>query len=67
MEEPLHDSDWRTLKSDLASRIREVRIALYGENGGPLLAQASGFRSGPCTTTRPAAPSPLIRSCASSS
>jgi hypothetical protein len=40
MEHPLDESDWRTLKSDLASRIREVRIALYGENGGPLLAQA---------------------------
>ena len=40
MAEPHDDSEWRTLKSDLASRIRDVRIALYGENGGPLLAQA---------------------------
>ncbi len=27
-------------RADLASRIRDVRIALYGENGGPLLARA---------------------------
>jgi hypothetical protein len=40
MAEHLDESDWRTLKSDLASRIRDVRIALYGENGGPLLARA---------------------------
>jgi hypothetical protein len=43
MEQPLHDSDWRTLKSNLASRIRDVRIALYGENGGPMLARALGI------------------------
>jgi hypothetical protein len=42
MDEFLHDSNWRTLKSDLATRIRDVRIALYGEHGGPLLAQALG-------------------------
>ncbi len=43
MEQSLYDSDWRRLKSDLASRIRDVRIALYGEHGGPLLAQALGI------------------------
>jgi hypothetical protein len=43
MEEPLPDPDWQNLKSDLATRIREVRIALYGENGGPLLAEALGI------------------------
>lgn len=31
-------SDLRTLKQDLAQRIREVRLELYGENGGPMLA-----------------------------
>ena len=41
MEEPLNNPDWRTLKSDLAGRIRDVRIALYGEHGGPLLAQSA--------------------------
>jgi hypothetical protein len=43
MEEHLHDEKWLDLKSDLAVRVREVRIALYGENGGPLLAQALGI------------------------
>jgi hypothetical protein len=43
MGQPLRDSDWRTLKCNLASRIRDVRIALYGENGGPMLAQALGI------------------------
>ena len=46
MEEPFDETDWGTLKSDLASRIRDVRIALYGENGGPLLAQALGIPFG---------------------
>jgi hypothetical protein len=43
MEEPLRDPEWQTLKFDLASRIREIRIALYGEHGGPLLARALGI------------------------
>jgi hypothetical protein len=43
MEEPVNNPDWRTLKSDLAARIRDVRIALYGEHGGPLLARALGI------------------------
>jgi hypothetical protein len=43
MEEPLQDPDWRALKSDLAARVRDVRIALYGEHGGPLLARALGI------------------------
>ena len=29
-------------RADLAVRFREIRIALYGENGGPLLAKALG-------------------------
>ena len=40
MDEVPPDSDWQTLKSDLAARFREIRVALYGENGGPLLAEA---------------------------
>jgi hypothetical protein len=43
MEKPFHDAEWRTLKSDLAGRLRQVRVALYGEHGGPLLAQALGI------------------------
>ena len=37
------DCDWQTIKSDLAVRFREIRVALYGENGGPLLAEALGI------------------------
>jgi hypothetical protein len=40
MEKPLGNSDAQTLKSELAHRIREIRIDLYGQNGGPLLARA---------------------------
>jgi hypothetical protein len=43
MDNPASDSDWQTLKSDLAVRVREIRVALYGENGGPLLAEALGI------------------------
>ena len=43
MDKPLHDSEWQALKSDLAERLREVRVALYGEHGGPLLAEALGI------------------------
>ena len=42
-EDSIPDPEWRALKSDLAARIRDVRIALYGENGGPLLARALGI------------------------
>jgi hypothetical protein len=43
MDEIPPDSDWQAIKSDLAVRFREIRIALYGENGGPLLAEALGI------------------------
>ena len=33
-------ADWNALRRDLAERIREVRRELYGEHGGPLLAEA---------------------------
>ncbi len=36
------DSDWDALKGDLAARVHQTRVALYGENGGPLLAEALG-------------------------
>ena len=37
---PERDSqpDWGTIKHGLAQRVREVRLELYGENGGPMLA-----------------------------
>jgi transcriptional regulator with XRE-family HTH domain len=40
--EPFDASDWEALKGDLATRIRETRVALYGANGGPLLAREMG-------------------------
>ncbi len=43
METGSPDSDWEALKCDLATRLREVRVALYGEHGGPLLAEALGI------------------------
>jgi hypothetical protein len=40
MNKPLRESEWHVLKMGLADRVREIRIALYGINGGPLLAEA---------------------------
>jgi hypothetical protein len=40
MENALRNSDWMTLKRELARRIHEIRMDLYGQNGGPLLAEA---------------------------
>ncbi len=37
------DSDWLALKGDLARRVREIRLELYGEHGGPLLATELGL------------------------
>jgi hypothetical protein len=31
------------LKGDLATRIHQTRVALYGQNGGPLLAREMGI------------------------
>ena len=31
--------NWSSVKSALASRVRQVREELYGDNGGPLLAE----------------------------
>ena len=33
-------AEWQTLRLDLAHRVREIREELYGEHGGPLLAEA---------------------------
>jgi hypothetical protein len=35
--------NWAALKSDLADRVRLVRLDLYGINGGPLLASELGL------------------------
>ena len=43
MNESTSRSDWLVIKSDLARRVREVREDLYGDNGGPMLAQALGI------------------------
>ena len=40
MEQSYQHSDWQAIKSDLARRIREIRQELYGEYGGPMLAEA---------------------------
>ncbi|WP_165251604.1 hypothetical protein [Paludisphaera soli] len=36
----MHDpeSDWQAIKEGLSQRLREIRLELYGENGGPILA-----------------------------
>jgi hypothetical protein len=39
MEKSFQHFDWQALKYDLARRIREIRQELYGEHGGPLLAE----------------------------
>ena len=39
MTDPSRNSDWQAIKIDLARRVRETRCALYGELGGPLLAE----------------------------
>ncbi|MEW4567742.1 hypothetical protein AB1L88_07735 [Tautonia sp. JC769] len=32
--------DWPSIRMELATRVRDVRIELYGEHGGPLLASS---------------------------
>ncbi|MGO9913759.1 MAG: helix-turn-helix domain-containing protein [Isosphaeraceae bacterium] len=46
MDESIPDCDWQAIKSDVAARMREIRVALYGEHGGPLLAEALGIPFG---------------------
>jgi hypothetical protein len=40
MEMSFQHPDWQAIKYDLARRIRVIRTELYGEHGGPLLAEA---------------------------
>ncbi len=42
MEIHPRQSNWQTIKLDLAHRIRTIRVELFGANGGPLLAQEIG-------------------------
>ena len=42
METFPRQSNWQSIKMDLAYRVRTVREELYGEHGGPLLAQEIG-------------------------
>ncbi|QEH34137.1 hypothetical protein OJF2_26720 [Aquisphaera giovannonii] len=34
------NSEWLEIKAGLARRVREIREDLYGEHGGPLMAEA---------------------------
>ena len=43
MVSPIRQSDWSSVRHDLALRFREVREEIYGEHGGPLLAVALGL------------------------
>jgi hypothetical protein len=40
MEKHFRQQNWQMVKADLARRIRQIRAELYGEHGGPLLAEA---------------------------
>lgn len=39
MREFEFQSGWEGVKQDLAARLREIRVELYGEHGGPMLAE----------------------------
>ncbi len=43
MKKPLRKSGCHVLKMDLANRVREIRIAMYGNHGGSMLAEALGI------------------------
>lgn len=43
MDRQLPSSDWLAIKNGLAERIRQVRVELYGEHGGPMVAEALGI------------------------
>lgn len=40
MNEPIQQSDWQRLKSGLAFRVRTIREELFGQHGGPVLAES---------------------------
>jgi len=37
------NADWSAVKNDLAWRIRKIREELFGEHGGPIVAEALGI------------------------
>lgn len=39
MESSSPSPEWQAVKSSLAHRVREVRLDLFGEHGGPMLAR----------------------------
>lgn len=40
MESSASPSEWQVVKSELAQRVQMIREELYGEHGGPMLAEA---------------------------
>ena len=43
MDYPTPNAEWSAVKNKLAWRIREIRQELYGEHGGPMVAEALGI------------------------
>ncbi len=39
MDKFQRQSNWQSIKLDLADRVRTIRVQKFGENGGPLLAE----------------------------
>ena len=62
MEPASPSPDWRTIRNNLAVRLREIRLELYGEHGGPILAQQLGlpYRTWHSYEGGAAIPGPLI-------
>jgi hypothetical protein len=62
MDQPIPSSDWLVVKHGLTRRIRDLRVELYGEHGGPLLAEALGipYRTWSNYETGCTIPAPLI-------
>lgn len=62
MESSYLPPDWRTIRYDLALRLREIRLELYGVHGGPLLAKELGlpYRTWHSYEGGAAIPGPLI-------
>jgi hypothetical protein len=43
MDDLTPNADWSEVKNDLAWRIRGIREELFGEHGGPIVAQSLGI------------------------
>ena len=43
MDDSIPNPDWSAVKNDLAWRIREIREELFGEHGGPIVAESLGI------------------------